>query len=796
MMRVLVFEPMIPIALWLSLAVAAAGLLAWYAIDCARRLGPFSAGRIAVLMGIALSLPLTILLNPTWHDRVPPPAGKPLLTVLLDSSASMATCDSSDASATDAKATGAGSIESGSRFDEARRIADSLTARLGDRYDVQLQTFAAHSTPVEPTELGELKPEGQFTDLAAGIASLLQADRPQGQAIVLLSDGIHNVGGEALVLEVAEQARALTAPIFAKTLGGDTHVRDLSVDVQTPQDLAFVNQKIPIRVQLESQALAGAVVRVALSSEEREIAHQDVTLSADQTTSLEFPVSHDRSGVFRYEISVAPIQGEVTDANNNCTYVLRVIDEPIRVLLLEGKPYWDTKFLLRTLASDPSMEVVSIVRLAEGRYLRRKLDRPADPNPPVGAGPDEVAPLADGQPGASGQHPEHDGANLVSRGQAWQILPGVAELFSDADWLNSFQIIALGRDAESYLTDDVLAQLKRWLATGGGSLVCFRGTPTVQVSQRLGPLLPVRTSAARETRFHVKLTKAGKALGWIPVPRSPDEPDSLSTLPSLATRSGATDTRPLAVVFAVGESTNGNPSPVVTSMPYGTGRVVVLEGAGMWRWAFMPPQFDKQEQLYSGLWQSLTRWLVSNTGLLPTQTWALRSDKVRFATTEPATASLLVRQSAAGGGPPTIELTGEALEEARSLVPVAVGDELDAYRVVFGRLPVGRYQAAVTGSSADDSSARTIFEVRPNVDEVLHVVANPGLMAQLSKKSGGAVLESGSPTEVATKMEEHLARIGPEQFRQTTAWDRWWVLLGVFALWGLAWGLRRNSGLV
>ena len=210
--------------------------------------------------------------------------------------------------------------------------------------------------------------------------------------------------------------------------------------------------------------------------------------------------------------------------------------------------------------------------------------------------------------------------------------------------MNSFQIIALGRDAESYLTDDVLAQLKRWLATGGGSLVCFRGTPTVQVSQRLGSLLPVRTSAARETRFHVKLTEAGKALGWIPVPQSPDEPDSLSRLPSLATRSDSTDTRPLAVVFAVGESTSGNPSPVVTSMPYGTGRVVVLEGAGMWRWAFMPPQFDKQEQLYSGLWQSLTRWLVSNTGLLPTQTWALRSDKVRFATTEPATASLLVRR--------------------------------------------------------------------------------------------------------------------------------------------------------
>jgi hypothetical protein len=45
-------------------------------------------------------------------------------------------------------------------------------------------------------------------------------------------------------------------------------------------------------------------------------------------------------------------------------------------------------------------------------------------------------------------------------------------------------------------------------------------------------------------------------------------------------------------------------------------------------------------------------------------------------------------------------------------------------------------------------------------------------------------------------MEEHLARIGPEQFRLTTAWDRWWVLASVFGLWTVAWGLRRRSGLV
>ena len=53
--------------------------------------------------------------------------------------------------------------------------------------------------------------------------------------------------------------------------------------------------------------------------------------------------------------------------------LLRVVDQPVRVLLLEGKPYWDTKFLVRTLSADQSIELTSVVQLAEGRLLQRKI---------------------------------------------------------------------------------------------------------------------------------------------------------------------------------------------------------------------------------------------------------------------------------------------------------------------------------------------------------------------------------------------------------------------------------------
>lgn len=764
-MTSLEFEPLIPIAWWLSLAVAAAVLLVLYGRDCGRRLGAKKAARIVALMALAVALPLVILLNPQWHERVPPPAGKSLVTVLVDASSSMSTPDAGDGA---------------SRFAAARELSAAISEQLADRYDLEVRLISGSETPLDgATATGA--PDGPFTDLAGGLTRVLEADRPQGQAVVLLSDGIHNAGGgEAAVLEAAQQASVLAVPIYTKTLGGNTTVRDLAVEVQTPQDLAFIGQTIPLRVDLVAHGLSGSVARVSLWRENEEAEHREVALS-EGVTEIEFPLVHTQSGLSRYEVRAERIGDEATDVNNTSTYMLRVIDEPIRVLLLEGKPYWDTKFLLRTLASDPSIELVSVVRLTDGRYLQRTLDRPA-------------AGTSDGPP-AEGQAADEALPPAAERSEAWKILTTPGDVFSDDQALASYQVIILGRDADGYLSDDVLAGLKRWLARDGGSLVCFRGTPTVQVSQRLGSLLPVRSESARETRFHMSLTEAGKQLRWIPT----KEPggSALTGLPTLATRSQASHPQPLTVVWAVGESAGGtSPEPVVTSMPYGTGRVVVLEGAGMWRWAFMAPQYEQQASIYANLWQSLMRWLVSNTGLLPTQTWALRSDKVRFSNTEQATASLLVRPGSQASDTLEIELAGTSLDAPRRVTPTASGDELGAFRVLFGKLPEGRYTATIVGSSEDDTTARAAFEVRSNVDEVLRLEANPNLMKQVAVRSGGAGLSAATPDEIATLVDEHLARLRPEQYRTTTAWDRWWVLAGVFALWSVSWGYRRSRGLI
>src|SRR5947209_571572 len=95
-MEGLSLEPQIPSPLWVALAVAAVALIAWYARRKPTSLSRDRWASIVGLMSCSLAAVLVMLLNPTWVRPVPPPAGKPLVTVLVDATASMATPDADE----------------------------------------------------------------------------------------------------------------------------------------------------------------------------------------------------------------------------------------------------------------------------------------------------------------------------------------------------------------------------------------------------------------------------------------------------------------------------------------------------------------------------------------------------------------------------------------------------------------------------------------------------------------------------------------------------------------------------
>ncbi|MGA2066847.1 MAG: VWA domain-containing protein [Thermoguttaceae bacterium] len=763
----LTLDPHIPIALWVALALGAAGLWAVYAAASRGRLAGRRRWTVLGLMAAAAAVPLVVLLNPTWLQRVPPPPGRPLLTLLLDRSASMATADAAGQA---------------TRYRAGAEIAATVARRLGDRYEVRLRTFAQDSQPAALEGLAGQPPDGPATDFGAAIDSALDEQCPHGQCLVLLSDGIPTAGPAERLRQAAARAKALAAPVYTITLGGRAGVRDLEVALRAPQEMAFVHQQVPVAVEVRQRGNLGPSTRLVLRLDGKEIDRRTVKLVPNATVEETVFVTQPAAGLYRYEIAAEPLPGEVTTLNNTATLLLRVIDQPVRVLLLEGKPYWDTKFLVRTLAMDESVDLTSVVQLAPGRLLRRTIARgtPAKQPPPKAAPGAKSGGGADPKPTPS------------TPDDQWTIAKDVGGLLTDPATLGSYQIVILGRSAEVFLTDEALARLKKWLTDDEGALVCFRGPPSSQINQRLGELMPVRWVPGSPARLRVNLTEEGLAARWI---GSASQDDSLAAMPALATGLRPEQKPYLATILAAGTS-GGQTVPMITYQPVGSGRVVAVEGAGMWHWALLPPQHQDRDEVYGALWRSLVRWLVAKVGLSPSQRWAVQTDKVTFHTGEDAAATLLVRETARPNLPLRLELSAGGPGAAQSIPCRPWGNAPGQYRAELGRLPEGRYQVRLAGADKDDVSATAMFDVRGDLQERLEVAAQPETMRWIAEQSGGAVLESADPDAVARQFDQHLSRTRPERIARTTSWDHWWVLVGAFGLWALTWGLRRAGGLV
>src|SRR5262245_7749273 len=122
------FEPLVPVALWMALALVGGAVLVWHALRRPAVVTRVRWGFVIVLMSSALLATLLILLNPTWVWELPPPPGKPLLNILVDTSASMGTPDAGNGA---------------TRFNQAAQLAKLLNDDLHDRFDIRVSRFSS-----------------------------------------------------------------------------------------------------------------------------------------------------------------------------------------------------------------------------------------------------------------------------------------------------------------------------------------------------------------------------------------------------------------------------------------------------------------------------------------------------------------------------------------------------------------------------------------------------------------------------------------------------------------------------
>ncbi len=792
------FDPKIPMSLWWALAVLSGVVVIYYAVRRQWSVAPAQRVLLTMMLGLGVVGPLLIALNPTWVETVPPVPGNPLLTVLIDRTMSMQTKDvgeDSQKSRWELAVSFANAIQTTNTNIEVRKLA------IGD----QVKPLSDQQLSAKESDLAiddsNRWPQGYRSDIASALRQATRTGSPLGHAVVLISDGAHNVGSTESVLQAANEANALATPIHTLTLGTSIGMVNMSVTAKSSRMIAFPNNPISIRAIVSHNGLAGQSTEVQLLRDDEIVATKTVRLIGESTQEIRFELKDGvQETLERYRIVASDVPGEVTTADNQTMVLVQRLSAPIGVLVLEGKPYWDCKFLTRNLASDPVVDLTTIIKLGNGRYLKRKVEQESKLAPAAlqsnllmkGApflGPSFVSFLS-----LQADTPQE-------KSDDWKIEEDLPSPLESPELLDEFRLVILGRDADSFLTENAIEVLRDWISQRGGCLLCSRGAPADQVSSKLAEILPVRWSAGSESRYRAKVSRHGMDASIFDSLLS-DGNDPLSSLPSLALGSSPTTRTGLPQVLLESTSESGESEiPIVTYQPFGSGQTIVVEGAGMWRWAFLPPQHADKDKIYPALWQAMVQWIVSQQDMMPGQDVAIRSDRATFISGDRATASIMVRagsqwSTSAPESSISVLLQSSEMELPKRLSLSPSGLEGGLYRTDLGVLDVGYYTLKAVAGDRDEVLAASAFEVRDPWFERLEVDARPDLMRQIARLSGGQVLTSDDVPNLVSNFDALIKSQQKHEEIRTTVWDRPWVLVVILCGWIGTWIVRRQSGLV
>ena len=135
--------------------------------------------------------------------------------------------------------------------------------------------------------------------------------------------------------------------------------RDLAVERVAVDDFAFVRSTLTVEATLRARGFGREDVTVLLKREGQVVAQATVKLEpGKETYAVPLSFAPDTTGTFVLTVSTPVLPGEAVAENNSRSFVLRVIRDRVRVLLVAGHPSWDERFLRGLLKQDPNVDLV------------------------------------------------------------------------------------------------------------------------------------------------------------------------------------------------------------------------------------------------------------------------------------------------------------------------------------------------------------------------------------------------------------------------------------------------------
>ena len=526
---------------------------------------------------------------------------------------------------------------------------DSFLKRTARKYEVDVFRFG--NGLLRDESIWEKKPvdakEVMFrsaTDVTKALElAIKEVPAEEITSIIIFTDGIHN--GDAGVESISRKIGGYGIQVSTVLVGGSVKPFDLAIATADSPESVFLGDKVRFTVRVAATRANGRKAKIAFSDANGQLDEKEFTVEGDDwSKEFKFTDVPKDQGVYSYNFAVTHLDGEFFDDNNERQLDVAVSDDRTNVLLVDGRPRWEYRYLRNLFyGHDKSVHLQDWLVHPDSIYgIQPKLLEYANASRPFGQ----------------------------SEAGGWPI--------QDNDW-RQFDVIIVGDVGEDVLTDDVIEQIRCNVEDRGALLVLISGSeymPYSITNQKLRDLMPIEYEpssqshrVAPEDAFTFQLAAAGRDHPVMNQSSSSSEnediwadiPDFHWRLPISGVKQGANilayaKTKKEvgsevvgAVADAIAASIDEDPeaalkrledmcseqgrNALVIAAAKGMGRILMLTTDSMWRL-----RSKAGDQLHHRFWGQVMRWGVGEKLRSGNMYVRLGTDQLRYGAGEPVKA--------------------------------------------------------------------------------------------------------------------------------------------------------------
>jgi hypothetical protein len=704
--------------------------------------------------------------------------------------------------------------------DEGKR-GESLLDRLRADYGVKMYTFASEPSEVDldayakaykgpgerlPGDAAALPPEQQQTDFTTVFEKVMtEMSDEQLSGILVLTDGRHNAtkSVEPLVRRLGIQR----VPVSSVVLGGEKPPIDAGIiSVEAPEAIA-TGDRMFVTTQVKLDGLAGKEVKVTLNDGDKTVDTETVRVPTDAYRArVQLADEPKEAGLHRYAIQVEKFDGEVLTTNNAYPLAVSVSDDRTQLLLIEGRPRWEFRYIKNLFAGRDKTVHLQYVLLEPDRIE-------GVPRPPIT------------HASASRDVEEVEAAALPK---------------DEVEWMK-FDVIVLGDVSPETIGEEEQRILRRFVTERGGTLIVIAGplhTPHAYGDADIADVLPVMFEKSTdpvveppERQFHLALTAEGRESVIMRQKVNPDEnldvwgglPEIYWRHPILHAKHGATVLAyaipPDPPDFMPRPKADGAPPDdvpdeetlakrrifqrehaLITHHNVAMGKVMFLAFDRTWRL-----RYQVGDTHHHRFWGQVLRWATANKLPAGTETVKLGTDRTRYA---PHASVRVQAKIAKKDFTPIVDskdvfvkVYGENKKEPDRHPLTYRPNSAGMYEADIGELPSGTYRAELDAPAArpilaaeNVDSVSIEFSVDPATPaEQAELTPDRGLLSRLATLTNGTVADPARADRV-------LGALGPVteveiERHEYVIWDSVPLFVLIVLMATAEWLLRKKVGL-